>query len=250
MRSSTYIALFAGSAAAQSTVTLFNLLQLQSTLTQVGADSTATTYKNDCPANNAGISAVPSQLRPTPDASGAVITPAPSPTPRARLARQMSDDEPDYSFCEPFTLKQGPSTWEFHLTDPTPGAWTVDIGCNWKGAMTAADLTCTYTQSGYVPSSSVRGVSTSILSKAEASDMEAFQVVTVVTASGAASASASRTSGSGTSVPSASRAASGSAAGSAAASQSTGLAPAGPLPTGAVALVGGALGIFAAALAL
>ncbi|KAH7072674.1 hypothetical protein BKA63DRAFT_48477 [Paraphoma chrysanthemicola] len=248
MRSSTYMALFAGSTAAQSTVTVFNLFQFQSTLTQVGADSTATTYKFDCPANNAGISAVPSQLRPTPDASGAVITPAPSPTPRARLARQLSADEPDYSFCEPFTLKQGPSTWEFHLTDPSPGAWTVDMGCNWKAAMTAADLTCTYTQSGYVPSPSVRGVSTSIFSKAEASDMEVFQVVTIVTASGAASPSASRTSGSGTSVPSASRSA--SASGSAAASQSTGLAPAGPLPTGAVALVGGAVGIFAAALAL
>ncbi|KAF2031709.1 hypothetical protein EK21DRAFT_62626 [Setomelanomma holmii] len=249
MRSSTYIALFASSAAAQSTVTLFNFWQYQSTLTQIGADATATTYKNDCPADNAGISGVPSQLRPTPDAT---ITPAP--TPKARMARQDSasdsDDGPDYSFCEPFTLKQGASTWEFYLTDPSPGAWTVDMGCKWQGAMTDADLTCTYTQSGYVPDSSVRGVSTSILSKAEASSLEAFQVVTVVTASGAVSASASRNSGaasgSGTAAPSRSKTASGSGG----AAKSTGLGAAGPLPTGAVAFVGGAVGIFAAALAL
>jgi hypothetical protein len=63
MRSSTYLALFAGSATAQSSVSLFNLFEYQATLTQIGADATATTYKNDCPATNAGISALPPSLR-------------------------------------------------------------------------------------------------------------------------------------------------------------------------------------------
>jgi hypothetical protein len=63
MRSSTYIALFAGSAAAQSSVSLFNLYPYAETLTQIGSDATATTYKNDCPASNAGISVIPSGMR-------------------------------------------------------------------------------------------------------------------------------------------------------------------------------------------
>jgi predicted porin len=63
MRSSTYVALFAGSAAAQSSVTLFNLYPFGETLTQIGSDATATTYKNDCPSNNAGISILPPSLR-------------------------------------------------------------------------------------------------------------------------------------------------------------------------------------------
>jgi hypothetical protein len=61
MRSSTYAALFAGSAVAQSSVQLFNFFQADRTLTQIGVDATATTYTNDCTAG--GISVVPSALR-------------------------------------------------------------------------------------------------------------------------------------------------------------------------------------------
>lgn len=99
--------------------------------------------------------------------------------------------------------------------------------------MTAADLTCTVTQSGYVPSPTVVGVTTSVLKSSEVQDMEAFQTISVVRASGASqsgalSVSTSRSTGiAPASTPSAS------------ASQSTGLAPPGPLPTGAMM---GALG--------
>jgi hypothetical protein len=251
-----YIALFAGTAAAQSSVTLFNLFEYQSTLTQIGADATATTYKNECPTNSAGVSAIPAdQSKPTtsealptvltaagstPDSASA--TSAPATTPKARLARQASatasaaDDETDYSFCEPYTLKQGPSTWEFHLTDPTPDAWTVDMNCRWQGAITAADLTCTVTQSGYVPDSSVLGVTTSVLAQNEAQSLDVFHAVAVMTASGAPSAAASALSSG-----------SFSATASADAARSSGFAPARPLPTGAVIFVGGAAGVFAAA---
>jgi hypothetical protein len=58
MRSSTSLALFAASAAAQSmssgslgagSATVFNLFEYAPTLTFLGSDATATTYKNDCP---------------------------------------------------------------------------------------------------------------------------------------------------------------------------------------------------------
>ncbi|KAF1920216.1 hypothetical protein BDU57DRAFT_525351 [Ampelomyces quisqualis] len=242
MRSSTYIALFAGSAAAQSSAAVFNMYPFDmETLTQIGADATATTYKFDCPATSAGISVIPSAYRPSPDAT---ITPAPAP--RGRLARQavtssMTSDSEDYGLCEPFTIKQGPSTYEYHLTDPLPGAWTVDINCKFQGAITAADLDCTASMEGYVPPASLRGKSTSLLPKDEIETMGFIQQYAIVTSSGAGSASATPTgSQSGSAKPS------GSGSGAAAASPSTGFAPVGPLPSGVMALVGGAAGVFAA----
>lgn len=146
---------------------------------------------------------------------------------------------------------QGPSNYQLHLTDPVPGAWTLDMACSWQGgAITEADLTCTVTQSGSVPGFGATGFTSTIVSQSELFEMEAFQTVAVVSASsgsGSPEVSASRTaSGLGTASLSGSATASRSGA---TASSSTGLAPAGPLPTGALALVGAA-GIFAAALAL
>jgi hypothetical protein len=131
------------------------------------------------------------------------------------------------------------------MTDPLPGAWTVDMSCKWQGAITAADLDCTASVGGYAQPASARGVSTTVLSKDEVASMEYIQPFAIVTASGANSASASATptgSQSGSVKPSGS----GSGSGSAAAPQSTGFAPAGPLPTGAMALVGGVAGVMAA----
>lgn len=139
------------------------------------------------------------------------------------------------------------------MTDPLPGAWTVDVSCKWQGAITNADLTCTGVGNGYVVNPSARGAGTTVYSKDEFKSMDAVQAVAIVTASGAASASASQTpSGSGSAARSGASAPSNAASGSgaAASARSTGFAPAGPLPTGAMALVGGAAGVFAAALAL
>jgi hypothetical protein len=137
-----------------------------------------------------------------------------------------SADDSELEFCEPYTLKQGASTYSLHLEDPSPGAWTVDLNCNWQGAITAADLTCTAAANGYVVSEDDRGTSTTIFSKGELNTMEVFSPFTIVTSSRAALASTP------------------------ASTRSTGFAPAGPLPTGAMALVGGAAGIFVAALAV
>lgn len=174
------------------------------------------------------------------------MTSNPSTTSKANFARQLpisvvsgaepieSGIEPDYTFCEPFTLKQGPSTWEFHMTDPSPGAWTADMNCKWNGAITAADLTCTMSQDGYVPRSLVSAVgTTSTIYKQSALATDGFfHAVTVVSGSGA---------------PGASKTASGAAAD---ATRSTGLAPAATLSNGVVAFVGTAVGVLAAALAL
>jgi len=175
----------------------------------------------------------------------------PSPTPAPRMRRQDDDSNEDYSFCELYTILQGPETYEMHLTDPTPGAWTMDMACSWQCAMSTADLTCDVTQSGYVPDQADQVASTSVLSQSEIQEMEAYQVVALVTATGASSpGSASATGGpsptgsaSGTGATSPSRSQSGAAS-----TPSTGLAPAGSLPT-AMAMMG-AVGIFAAAVAL
>lgn len=80
--------------------------------------------------------------------------------------------------------------------------------------MTAADITCTATQSGSL--FSAFGPSSTIFKGSEIVD--AIQTVTVVSATGTAGS----------------------------APQKTGAAPPGPLPTGAMVFVGGAAGLFAA----
>ncbi|KAJ6276414.1 hypothetical protein J3E71DRAFT_336294 [Bipolaris maydis] len=207
MRSYNYMTLFAGAVLAQESATVINFFQRQ-----------ATTFQNSCPSDAAGISAVPSDLLPTPDDASA--TPAPTPAPRMRRQASASDD--DYIFCEPYTIVQGPETYEFHLTDPVPGAWTVDMKCSWKGEMTKADLTCDVTQSGRIPDQS-----------SEIQDMQAYQVVSLVSASGAASPASA--SASVTPTPTATRAPSASGSKAPASSDlmlastpSQGFAPAGP----------------------
>lgn len=146
-------------------------------------------------------------------------------------------------------ITQGSETYEFHLTDPVPGAWTVDMKCSWKGEMTKADMTCDVTQSGYVPDQSVRTATKSVLSQSEIQDMEIFQAVALVTASGASSPASA--SAKPTATPTGSAANASSKSGSdIAPTQSKGLAPAGPLPTGAMKVIGGAVGAMAVAMAL
>lgn len=164
--------------------------------------------------------------------------PAPSTTAAARLRRQ--DDSLFGDMCEPITIKQGSSSMELHMQDPAQGAWTVDMNCAWKGEMTSADLTCTATQSGFFAKTlEAEGVSTETLA---ASDVAAaLQTVAVVqSASGSGSATAS-----GSHSGSASATASGSGAPAA-----TGAAAGAPLSKGVMAFVGGAAGVFAAALSL
>jgi hypothetical protein len=172
------------------------------------------------------------------ESASAMITPAPKP--RAMFARQAMSNSPetdDASFCEPYTIKQGASTWEMHLTDPSPGVWTADMSCNWSGAMTAAALTCTAVLDGSYYQVSERTTSTYVISEDTVSSFGAMATVAVVDTSGKPLSSFPTAASSGASV---------SGSGAATHSPSTGIAPAGPLPTGAMALVGGAAGVFAA----
>lgn len=165
--------------------------------------------------------------------------PAPTPTAAARLRRQ---DGLFGGFCEPVTIKQGASSVQIHLEDPTKGAWTADVNCAWKGEAATADLTCTATQSGAFPKlQTIEGVKTETIKASDAAEGKMVQTVAVV---GPSSNSAAPTAtGTG-----AHNATSASASGSAA---PTGNAAAGgPLPKGVMAFVGGAAGVFAAALAL
>ena len=63
MRPSSYIPLLAGAAIAHESATILNFFQFDSTLTVLGSDASATTYKNSCPSDGVGVSVVPSDLR-------------------------------------------------------------------------------------------------------------------------------------------------------------------------------------------
>jgi len=77
MHSLSYAALFAATVAAQSTVTLLNIFPFEdNTVTQIGSDATATTYKNACTGGD-GISILPSPLR-MPNCSTHYQTPKPN----------------------------------------------------------------------------------------------------------------------------------------------------------------------------
>jgi hypothetical protein len=102
-----------------------------------------------------------------------------------------------------------------HVT--ASGELSMDAKCNWKGEMTTADLTCTLL-------ASMSGEQDSVTTAFAQNELRSFvqdpyQTVALV-----------------------------SVTGSGATAKSTGLAPASPLQTGAV--LGGVVGIFAAALAL
>lgn len=168
------------------------------------------------------------------------LTPIAAPTGAPRLRRQ--DGGLLDGLCEPITIKQASETAQISMKDPTDGAWTAEMNCNWKGAMESADLTCTATQSGFMPEQmSADGTTTATLKANEVAEAGVIQTVEVVSpASNSANPTAS-----GTQSGSASSTASGSGAPAA-----TGAAAGAPLPMGMMAFVGGAAAVFAAALAL
>jgi hypothetical protein len=116
--------------------------------------------------------------------------------------------------------------------------------------MTAADMTCRVTLDGSWAEVTEPITSASVVPSGEFASIEgAIKTVAIVQASQTPLSSGASPSASGSSA-SGSRASGSRASGSAAPTPSTGFAPGRPLPTGAMALVGGAAGVFAAALAL
>jgi hypothetical protein len=105
--------------------------------------------------------------------------------------------------------------------------------------MTTADLTCTATQFGYVPEASAQTSETTVLAQSMVQSLGVYQTVALVGTTGSSSDASQTPAGSGAASPTK------SVSGSAAAGKSTGLAPAGPLQTGVI--LGGAVGLLAAA---
>ena len=188
---------------------------------------------------------------PTSSASDVDLLPISAlPTPRALLQRRQAFGDDDV--CQPYTLVQGPSTWELHLT--RTGIMTADIDCNWSGEAKSADWTCTGTSGGAFYSTET-GTSTTVFKQSDLTSIGDFQSVTVVNAPTSSSSPASEaTVSSRTSSSSSGTATTGASPSSMPTgnpqqqSQSPGFGV--PMPTGPVAFVGGAAGLLAAALAL
>ncbi|RAR12723.1 hypothetical protein DDE83_003871 [Stemphylium lycopersici] len=243
MRSYRYAALFIGAALAQESATIINIFETASTLTLLGSDANATTYQNGCPLESAGISIVPFLTYTA--SEGPTATPAITPTPKPLIHRQSDSDNLVPGFCEPYNITQGSEVYGFHLTDPLPGAWTVDVVCNWQGDMSTANLTCDGMQTGFVPKKTRQFLFTSsVMSLGNLADD--LNVVTIMSESATSSPvspsliSASTTptlSEAGTNALFGPDATAPSNSGSdATVSTSSGFAAAGPSPTGVMAM--------------
>ncbi|KAF1996039.1 hypothetical protein P154DRAFT_525882 [Amniculicola lignicola CBS 123094] len=260
MHSSKLLVLFAAAVTAQSTVEVLNLYDDAKTLISKGSDKTATTYENICTPTSrapgqassslAEISSPPAESSATPTPSPSDLSLVPITTIPARLRRQSPGD--DAAECDPYTIIQGNSSWQFHLTDA--GALTINADCSWSGAMTTASLTCVATREGSAFPDP--GVSSTVLNPGEIASSTAIVAAVIVTTTPAPSGTPSA-SGNGTSnatftrTPTVSHTDLVPLSGSGAPqSSSTGMAAALALPTGAAAFVGGAAGLLVAALAL
>ncbi|PSN65343.1 hypothetical protein BS50DRAFT_575380 [Corynespora cassiicola Philippines] len=263
MRSANII-LLATTAAAQSSVTLLNpwwnpLGPLASlppqTLTILAESDSTTTFGYACETgagaapSGSAASAASTAVSAASSASGSgragtlEMVPIPSPTAKARLRRQEVDDR---ETCFPYTLTVAPNSIEFHLTASNEGALTRNGNCKWEGDFKTADVTCNGSQEGTLSEESNGTSKDEVIQPSDLSQMGAYQTAAVVSAHTTGASAAPSSTGGASQAPSASPTASASGG----AAESTGLAPAGPLPTGAIMFVGGAAGIFAAALAL
>ncbi|KAF2876392.1 hypothetical protein BDV95DRAFT_602379 [Massariosphaeria phaeospora] len=225
--------------AAQSSVALYWPFPVDNdgpeTFSVKGTDATATTYQNVCPPSSSGASSNTASASSISSAGASTVatssvpqgtskasslpplemTPIPAPTSKGPVRR--AEQTP----CFPYEVIQGASTWAVHISIETqaPGV-NVDFkfvgSCNWQGAIsTATAVTCKD------PPDTKSIVETDTLTAADLSSFRAGKTVALVSAS---------------TTP--------------AAGEKSGLAAPGPLPTGAIAFVGGAAGILAAALAL
>ncbi|ORX97004.1 hypothetical protein BCR34DRAFT_578215 [Clohesyomyces aquaticus] len=252
MRSSSLVALWAAVASAQSTVTVVNLLYNDTTLTFKGSDASATTYYHACSVSTGSVPSISTATASRQGAGTLTLLPLtgpptnfPTQTAKARLRRDSSDDLP----CELYTIVQGPSTYQFHLTDAVPGAFTYDLDCKFgNGGVLSGDGTCSGTADGS-DAGPLKGTTTGTFPHSMLSSIDAFVTANVVSATDTATpaGSGSGSSSGSSKTPAASASGSGTKAPGA---QSTGLAASVPLPTGAIALVGGAAGILAAVIAL
>lgn len=140
--------------------------------------------------------------------------------------------EPKADGCIPFTMLQGPETWEFHMT--IPSRTTRNGACTWTGVFTEVPITCdadAYGEEYSIPSGTPTVFSQSEL---RAWTQLRFAMATIVGATSIPT-------------PASTGGASGAEETGVEASDSEGRAPGMPLPTGAILMVGGAAGFGGAA---
>lgn len=138
--------------------------------------------------------------------------------------------------CTPFTMLQGPETWEFHLT--APGVQTRNGACTWTGAFSEVPITCDADAIGEdytLPSGNPTIFSQSEL---RAWTSLRYAVATIVEATPALTP---------TTTPTNTEDMSGAGASAKETSVSEGRASGASMPTGAMLMVGGAAAIGGAA---
>lgn len=142
-----------------------------------------------------------------------------------KTAVPIETPEAEIDGCIPFTMLQGPETWEYHMT--MPSAITRNGACSWTGVLTEVPVTCDADY--YDEKYSILSGTPTVFSQSELrawTDLK-FAMATIV---GATS----------TPTPASTGDASGAEETGVEASDSEGRAPGMPLPTGAMLMVGGA----------
>lgn len=113
------LAFVAGVSAQNATVTVLNPWLQMSTLTQLGSDSVATTYTKTCTGDG--------------------------------KAPETRSGFPPLVTCAPLSLKQGPSTWEIHMTELGSDGDAFDASCKFKENGYNGDGDCTFNFKGPGP---------------------------------------------------------------------------------------------------
>lgn len=140
--------------------------------------------------------------------------------------------------CAPFTMLQGPETWEFHLT--VPGVSTRNGACTWTGVFTEVPITCDADAFG--EGYSLPSGTPTVFSQSELRQFTElrFAVATIVEATPTSTPTSTPT-------PASAGDASGPGETGTKATGSQGRAPSASLPTGAMLVIGGAAAIAGAA---
>ncbi|KAI4941671.1 hypothetical protein J4E91_010545 [Alternaria rosae] len=192
----------------------------------MSSDDTATTYEKKCPETTTPTSTPsPTYLSEESAREASLDSMISWALSFYETAVPIETPESEVDGCIPFTMLQGPETWEFHMT--ITSAITRNGACTWTGVLTEVPVTCD--ADFYNEKNSILSGTPTIFSQSElrAWSNLRFAMATIV---GATS----------TPTPASTSEASGAKETGVEASDSEGRAPGMPLPTGAILMVGGA----------
>ncbi|KAG9195046.1 hypothetical protein G6011_00166 [Alternaria panax] len=244
MKKLLFASLLASAIDAQYNLTYLHLMwEMEPTLTLMGSDETATTYEKICPETTTPAPSSTEDMWPATAGESALsasfnsMMSAALSFYRTGLPVETPTSEPEG--CTPFTMLQGPETWEFHLA--APGVQTRNGACTWTGVFSEVPITCdaeAIAESFTIPSGSPTVFSQSEL---RAWTSPRYAIATIVEATPALTS---------TPTPASTGDASGARGTGTEPTGSEGRAPGASLPTavmlmvGAAAAVGGAAWVF------